>query len=100
MDGEVRVAHFDKRQVGYFTSPYPDAKPAFEPAFPIDCPYCGEEVNEANVRTPSVAWLEGREVSAFIRCHRTCNDADVDNELDGKVLDTIGEMLRSGDIVP
>jgi hypothetical protein len=92
--------HFSKEQVGYFTSPYPDAKPDYEPAFPIGCPYCGTEVNESNVRSLSVAYLENREVSAFIRCHRICNDADVNNDLDGKVLDTIGAMLKGGEIAP
>lgn len=94
------IGHFDRRLIGYFTSPYPDAKPDFEPEFPASCPYCGTDVTHADVRTLSVAWLEGREVSAFIRCHRECNDSDEDNELDGKVLDTIGEMLKSGEIAP
>ena len=97
-DSSVTVAHFNKRQIGYFTSPYPEARPAFDPDFPTACPYCGAEVDETNVRTSSVAWLEDREVSAFIRCHRACNDADTVNELDGKVLDTIGQMVKNGEL--
>lgn len=96
----MSVKFFNKNQIGYFTSPYHDAKPTFEPMFPIACPYCGEEVNETNVRTPSVAWYENRDVSAFIRCHRICNDADLTNELDHAVLDAIGKMVRAGEIKP
>jgi hypothetical protein len=94
------IKHFNKEQIGYFTSPYPDAKPDFDPAYPIECPYCFGEVNDENVRTTSVAYLEGRQVSAFIRSHRACNDADKNNDLDGKVLETISEMVRSGEIAP
>lgn len=94
------IEHLRNTQIGYFTSPYPDAKPAFDPEFPIECPYCGGIVSEHNVRSLSVAWMKDREVSAFIRCHRACNDADVDNELDQKVLDTIGAMIQNGEIAP
>lgn len=92
--------HFRKEQIGYFTSPYPDAQPDREPAYPIECPYCGEEVNSSNVRTTNVMYMENRQVSAFIRSHRACNDADANNDLDGAVLDTIEQMIKNGEIKP
>lgn len=96
----MTLLHFDKAQIGYFTSPYPDAKPAYEPDLRGPCPYCGGTLDETNICTVNVAYLEDRQVSAFIYCHRVCNDTDRANELDQKVLDTVGEMVKAGEIQP
>lgn len=70
----LRISPAAARYFGYF-SDLTQTAPDHDPGIGVSCPICYRQLRMDDVRTISVMWCSGTELSCFYRVHKSCHEA-------------------------